>query len=389
MSFIAYLVFRFFLFPLQFFPYFLLHRMGLLLGFLVFHFYPKYRKRALSNLALATDLDLNPKQIVSLAKKSIQNMSITVLEYPRLRREKSIDKIATCENPEEVYSLMQSGQTVIFFAGHQANWEIGFLEATQRMPGMAIGKPIKNRFLYQWIVSIRKKYGALIISPKGAYKQALQCLKEGRFVGIVGDQGMPDSRFSSSFLGREAWTSPLPALLSKKSGAPVIVATTKREQGKYIITYSRPVWPRDTIKSQMEEILRLFEASIKNRPHEWLWTHNRWKQQLPGYLKKEFRHDSIAFIFPKNQEMIDCFPKIREFYPREHITVFIPFFFEPPLNAEVRYYHQIEEVLILDYRFKLVVDFTHNQKIQNHFSCLSALHVKAFDHPRDFFFACQ
>src|ERR1700684_4199929 len=99
MPLLSYLLFRLFTLPLQYLPYKVLHRLGNVLGLAVYYFYPKYRKRSLSNLALATDLHLTPEQIVSTAKKSLQNLAITALEYPRLSVEKNIQRIATCVNP--------------------------------------------------------------------------------------------------------------------------------------------------------------------------------------------------------------------------------------------------------------------------------------------------
>jgi KDO2-lipid IV(A) lauroyltransferase len=123
MPWISYALFRIFTFPLQFLPYSILNKLGLALGLLIYYAYPRYRKRALSNLALATDLHLTPDEIVKLAKSSMQNLAISTLEYPRLYREKDITKIATCENPELAASLIQQGKGIIFFCGHQANWE--------------------------------------------------------------------------------------------------------------------------------------------------------------------------------------------------------------------------------------------------------------------------
>jgi KDO2-lipid IV(A) lauroyltransferase len=100
-----------------------LHRLGNALGLAVYYLYPKYRKRALSNLALATDLHLSPEQIVETAKKSLQSLAITALEYPRLSREKNIHQLATCQNPEPAASMIKAGQGIIFFCGHQTNWE--------------------------------------------------------------------------------------------------------------------------------------------------------------------------------------------------------------------------------------------------------------------------
>lgn len=384
MPFLNYLLFRFFTFPLQHLPYKILHRLGNVLGLLVYYLYPKYRKRALSNLALATDLHLSPEQIVATAKKSLQNLAITALEYPRLSREKNIHRLATCQNPEPAASIIKSGQGIIFFCGHQTNWEILFLEGTKRMPGVAIGRPIKNHYLYRWITALREKFGGTMFRPTDAYRQTFRALKQGKFVGIVGDQGMPDSGFSCPFLGREAWTSPLPALLSSRTGCPVMVATTKRELGKYTIHYSDPILPKEDPHEQMREILSVFEASIKERPHEWLWIHNRWKQQQPGKLSKKFRHDAVALIFPDDPEALLSLDEIRQLYPREHITAFVPAHLSSDAPVEIKHYQKPEDLFALDYRFKLIVDFTGNSKLQRHYAGLSALNVSSFTHPKEF-----
>ncbi len=381
MPYLTYILFRIATFPLQYLPYKILHLLGKVLGLAVYALYPKYRKRALSNLALATDLNLSPDQIVATAKKSLQNLAITALEYPRLSIEKNIHRLATCQNPEPSASMIQSGQGVIYFCGHQTNWEILFLEGTKRMPGVAIGRPIKNDYLYRWIMALREKFGGKIIRPTNAYKEAFRALKQGKFVGIVGDQGMPDSGFSCPFLGREAWTSPLPALLSSRTGCPVIVATTRREFGRYTIHYSDPILPTEDPYVQMRQILAVFENAIKERPHEWLWIHNRWKQQPPGKIFKRFRHDAIAFIFSDNSTAVSSIAQIRTLYPREQVTAFVP---SPFSSSEIEVKSH-DDLFSEDYRFKLIVDFTQNSKVQKHFSHLSALNISSFANPEEFF----
>ena len=48
----------------------------------------------------------------------------------------------------------------------------------------------------------------------------------------------------------------------------------------------------------MDGALTLLQESIKARPGEWLWQHNRWKQQTPHILYKRFRQDCICIILP-------------------------------------------------------------------------------------------
>jgi len=376
MSWINYFLFRIFTFPLQLLPYPILNKLGSMLGLLIYYGYPKYRKRALSNLALATDLHLTPEQIVELAKASLQNLATVALEYPRLYREKNISNIAHCENPEYAASLIKQGKGVIFFCGHQANWEVLFLEGASRMPGIAIGRPIKNKPLYNWTLRLREKFGGTIIPPKDAYRASVKALKAGKFLGIVGDQGMPNSGFSSPFLGRDAWTSPLPALLSKRTSCPILVATIRRENGKYIIHYSDPIQPQDNAQDQMRQVLDLFQESIKKRPHEWLWIHNKWKQQLPGRLKKEFRQDSVAFIFGNDPEALQWIPKLRKLYPTEQMTAFVPEGVTVDAPCEVKSY--LSDPFKEDYRFKLVINFT-----KHPFKSPTSFNTFYFSHPKE------
>ena len=162
---------------------------------------------------------------------------------PRFGRETDFSRVIQCENPETADELYRQGQGIIFFCGHLSNWEALFLDGTRRMRGIAIGKSIKNKRLYRWIVSIREKNGGKIIAPRNAVKEGLRVLRKGVFMGIVGDQGMPDSGYSFPFLGRRAWTTTAPALLAYKTHCPIIVATTRRVKGGYRIRYSDPIWP--------------------------------------------------------------------------------------------------------------------------------------------------
>lgn len=374
--------------PFSLLSYSALHRTGKALGSYAYYLMPRFRKRALSNLALATTLALSEEEIIRYAKESFQNLIITCLEYSKLAKEKEISRVAFCENPEKAAALLQEGKGVIFFCGHQSNWEILFLEGTSRMPGVAIGRPIKNSALYEWIVSIREKFGGKIITPQNAAREGLRALKKGKFLGIVGDQGMPDSGFSSLFLGRRAWTSPLPALLSYRTELPIIVATTKRENGKYAIHYSDPLWP-DTSRAAeteiprlMERALALLEEKIKARPGEWLWQHNRFKQQTPEKLKRPFRQEAIAIFLPDDQEELEKIlphlPFFRTLYPHEFLTLFVPQKFQHLValdECEMIIYSEKKALFVRDYRFKLIYNFTPWQKLSKHFRSLAAFHT--------------
>lgn len=385
---IFYYFIRIITYPITFLSYRMIHLLGKGVGSLSFYLLTGYRKRALSNLANAIDLKLDKKEMIRIAKRSFQNLAINVLEYPKLSKEKNFNKLIHCLNPERALEIYNQKRGIIFFCGHQANWEVLFLDGNIRMQGIAIGKPIKNKRLYKWIVSIRERTGGRIITPQNAVREGLKSLKLGKFMGIVGDQGMPDSNYSFPFFGRRSWNSTAPALLAYKSNSPIIVATTVRKKGKYYITYSDPIWPRlnqpveNEVIRLMNEALTILQESIKEKLGQWLWQHNRWKQQTPTLLKKAFRHDSICIILPDEQDLFDeivlHLGTLKQLYQRDFISLFLPEKFQEKKTIEVdelRTYKRIEETLVEDYRFKLIFNFTSTPEIKKHFKKLSAFEV--------------
>ena len=380
---ISYLTIRALTFPFSLLPFKAIHLIGRGCGTLAYYLLPHFRKRTLSNLSLAENLEL--PDIKKTAKASFQNLAITLLEYPKFARIKNTTSILSCANPKEAKKLIDQNQGVIFFCGHQANWELLFLEGTSRMPGVAIGRPIKNKTLYQWILSIREKNGGKIITPKETIKEGLRALKQGKFLGIVGDQALPESGFATPFFGRRAYTSPAPAILAYRTNSPIIVATIKRTEGKYLIHYSDPIWPnkektmQEETERMMTQALSLLEEDIRKNPGQWLWQHNRWKQEPPTNVYYRYRHDTILIILPQNFDttLLNTF---RAIYPNAFITILAPEGAPIPLtDVTIRTYSSEKELFIQDFRFKLIFDFTATKKLKKHFLKQSAFQVLTLD----------
>lgn len=379
----VFFVVRGILFPFGFLPQKTLFFLGRQIGSVLYYLLPRYRKRCLSNLALAKKLKLSEAQLKKTAKEAMQNLSITCLEFAKLKQIKDLSKLVSCKNPETALTLVKEGRGIVFFVAHQANWELLFLEGTTRMPGVAIGRPIKNPYLYNWIRSIRERFNGKIIEPKNALKGGLRALKQGKFLGIVGDQGMPDSPYSSDFLGRKAYTSSAPALLAIKANVPIIVATIKRLSNRYEIEYSEPIFP-NLQKPVEEETHRLMsfclnsiEKSIEKNPGQWLWQHNRWKQEAPKNVYYRFRYDSILVILP-NSSFVNEVKTLRMIYPKAYITLLVPqerkeeyAFFE----GEIIHYTTQAPPFIHDYRFKFIFDLSDQKKLSKKYLKLSAFEV--------------
>lgn len=368
---------------MRFMPFKVIHFCGGILGTLLYFAMPTWRKKTYSNLCLAKELKLDERRMKKIARSSFRHLATTLLEYERLARIKDIFSIVDINHPsvKVARKLLDQHKSLIFFCGHQSNWEILFLAGSKLYKGVAIGRPIKNRRIYNWILSIRERFGGQMIEPRQAIRESLRALHSAGFLGIVGDQAMPTSSFSSSFLGTKAYTSTIPALLAYKTKVPIFVVNTLRECGKYKIECSPPIYP-DTSKPKQEEVERMMretlfymQKDIINAPEQWLWQHNRWKQETAQNVYYRFRHDTILVLIDKGG--VDFALLLRKVYPHAFMTVLCPTslqeaFKQPPFDMIT--YTDEKELFRRDYQFKLVFNFT-SVDVTRHYKKLSAIEV--------------
>lgn len=381
------------MFPISLLSYHSIHRLGKFLGTIAYLFGPKDRRKiTYNNLALAKDLKLSEKDIKRIAKESYQNLIINSLEFFRLKKSKNkIDHFVNSKNKDPLENLVAKGQGALCVTGHISNWELCFLNHTQKSPASAIGKQIKNRKLYEYILSVREMHGGKIVDMKNAISFAINELKKGVVFSMVNDQAYTSSSYSYPFFGRRAWTSAAPALIAYKANVPLFsVSTTRLPKGRYEYTLSDPIWP-DQSKPLKQEVTRLmnilmqdFEKSISKNPGQWLWQHKRWKQEGYNYIWKKYKADSILIILPDDEKLFHWINKdlwiFSQIYKRSFLTYMVPKKYEHLFslkNEEVLTYETKSELLIRDYRFQLIYDFKNDLETKKHFFKLGA--VKYFN----------
>ena len=316
----------------------------------------------MSNLAIAFGTTMSEKERAKLARHSFQNLMITCLEFFRLKK-KDLPKVIKMIEPEKVTSLQQKGQGIVFLTGHQANWEIPFLCVNMLSPGgVAVGRPINNPRIYKWVLSVREMNGGKIVMPKQAIKAGLKALRSGNYIGIVGDQAFPESDYSYPLFGTRAWSTTAPALLAYKTKSPILVGMTRRKSGYYEVSGSPHLWPnydlpmKESVKDLMDRALAYLEQSIKDAPDQWMWIHDRWKQQGIDHVKRIYRYGFILVIVP-NKEDTTLQEHLKKIYPRSFLT----------------FVTTQDDLTVRDWRYQLVLDFVDLPKVRRHFKKLGAV----------------
>lgn len=381
MRFFIYCLFRAFGCCIAALPYRAIHGLGRSAGTCAYYLHRPFRKKAMVNLSIAFGTSHSEQELKAIAIHSFQNLMITILEFFRLKKSHgNLSEIVVLQENSQIEALLKERKGIVFLSAHQANWEIPFLALTDRFKGIAIGRPIKNRWLYNWVLSVREMNGGKIVMPKNAIRAGIKALLRGEFLGIVGDQAYPESPYSYPLFGTRAWTASTPALLAYKTGCPLAAGMTKRINGRYQVSASPLIWPdlnvplKDEVPRMMDAAMKYLEASIAEQPDQWMWVHDRWKQQEINHVKREYRYGFILIVLPTDpRPFLEILPLFRTIYPRSFLTFFVPKGTSVDLqDCTVKEYEREEDLFIRDWRFQLVLDFYNSHRLRRHFLKLGA-----------------
>ncbi len=262
------------------------------MGMLYYTLVKKRREIALNNLQIAFGDDLTAKQRTEICKASFVNVGKTCVEFlrfPKLNAENIWDHV-TVEGQENLYTALEGEKGAIVFLAHFGNWELLSLVYGALIPNRAkaIAFPLKNELLNTYLWRHREQLSLKLIPRKRAVRETLRALKNNQAIGFFADQNAGSEGVFVNFLGKPASAVRGPAVLTLRTGAPLIFSLSIRQpDDRHYIYISPAIYPEptDDFESDVEryttQMLKQLETYIHKYPEQWLWLHNRWKTQPP------------------------------------------------------------------------------------------------------------
>ena len=275
-------------------------RFGRSLGILSYHLLKKRREIALGNLQAVLGRHFTTTQRTEICKASFINVGKTCIEFlrfPKLNAE-NIWREVTVEGAENLHAALAKGKGAIVFLPHFGNWELLSLVYGALIPdrAKAIAFPLKNALLNAHIWRNREQMSLRLIPRNRAIRETLRALKNNEAVGFFADQNAgPDGVFVD-FMGKPASAARAPAVLARKTGAPLLFSLSIRQpDDKHHVYISDPIYAKPSNNAERDieiyttQLLKHLEAYIHKYPEQWLWLHNRWKTRPPdsNYSKAE------------------------------------------------------------------------------------------------------
>ena len=178
--------------------------------------------------------------------------------------------------------IINQKKQVVFISGHMGNFELMamYLEKTG-IKLSAIYRPLNNIFLNPIMERIRKKYICKYQIKKGigGMKKLIKLKKNNFSTALMIDQRVSEGIMSNLF-NKQALTTTIPAQLVKRFNISVVPVYIERLKDiNFKITICKPInFTKDSsIQNITDKLNEELEKMILNKPHQWIWSHNRWK----------------------------------------------------------------------------------------------------------------
>lgn len=222
------------------------------------------------------------RHFTNILAEGIKNLTIS---------KSSLNRRFKVRNPELMDELGQKGRNVLLVSGHYNNWEWLITSQALHFPFEAygIGMPLSSKFWDKKVNERRSRFGMNVIHA-GNYREAL--VKETNLpkaVLVLSDQSPGDSRRSywMEFLNQPTAVLFGAEMMANELDYAVVYFTTHRKRRGYyemeleLITDNAKTlsWGEIT-----EKHVRLLEKEILKKPEHWLWSHKRWKREVPQDL---------------------------------------------------------------------------------------------------------
>ncbi|GBD92645.1 lipid A biosynthesis lauroyl acyltransferase [bacterium BMS3Abin05] len=270
---------------IRIFPYGIAVRFSKILSFLVFSVIRLRRDVTIRNIQMAfPEKDL--EECTALAGKVYNHFGRVAVDFLYMARliPKRFLKLIQFENETVLQKALQAGKGVVLNGGHLGNWE--FLAASIPLKGypenIIVGAQ-RNNLADAWFNTNRALAGCKIIHVGGAVRKSLKALNRGEVLAILSDQDAGKDGQFVPYFGRPASAPVGAALLSLKSGSPMVYTQAIFNNGRYVVQFERI--RTDDLEGPTPENLweltrrftEILEKNVRKYPEQWFWMHRRWK----------------------------------------------------------------------------------------------------------------
>lgn len=292
----VYLVYRAAVFILGSFPLPALFALGQFGGAIAWVILPQYRALAFRNTRIAFAGEISERNSRRLVLRHFQRLGANLLcsiKFAQLPPSRILERVQV-ENLHHITDGLAARKPLVLLLSHIGPWEL----CAQILPlftgehrRATVYQRLRNRYIDAHVRQARARFQVEMLDRSEGFAKALQVLRGGGIVGILGDQHAGDSGLWTPFFGRIASTTPLPALLARRTGA-LIVAVAVHTDGwaRWRVIAESPITvEHESVESLTARGNETLERQVRRASEDWFWVHDRWKTPRPNFLLSRYK----------------------------------------------------------------------------------------------------
>ncbi len=181
------------------------------------------------------------------------------------------------------------GNGVVVPLPHMGNWDwAGAWACATGMPVCTVAERLEPERLYDEFVAYRNTLGMEILpltGGDGTFPQLERWVRAGGLVALLADRDLSRTSVEVQLCGRPARMPRGPALLARRTGAPLVPATLHYAGEDLAITFHDPV-PHadgdDGLVAMMQGVADAFSTGFREHPQDWHMMQKVFVDDLPA-----------------------------------------------------------------------------------------------------------
>ncbi len=259
-------------------------------GTTLFCLIKKYRRRVIQNLTLAFGTEKDSAVIAKLAREVFNNLVLTPLEsvYAYLHRPERFLLNIKIEGEHYLKEALKLKKGVIALGMHLGPFTL--VGARLSLEGYRFNLMYNEGNypkLWKRLGEYQRRLGQNPFPVKpitASLKKSFNSLRRNEILYLIADEQQRRGGLPISFFGQVAFTPTGPAILSLKTGAPILPMFILRENNlpKRLvigppITIERTTDFKKDIETLTANFTGVIEDIIRQYPGQWAWLNRRWK----------------------------------------------------------------------------------------------------------------
>ena len=235
------------------------------------------------NFSIVLGRSAEDPEVARMSRRSFRNFAkyITeIMRFPKLHAH-DLERMVTIDarSLAHLRSAHDHGKGLIFVSAHFGNFELGGARIAQDIPLNVVADELNNERLMDLLIANREHKNVNILPAEGSVKRVLAALKRNEMVGFMMDLGPRAHELDNvkvDFFGSPTTFPTIAAALARVSGAPVVVATVKREHDNSFRGVAMPpIYVERTrdatadLEKATKAIVKALESLVERDPDQW------------------------------------------------------------------------------------------------------------------------